>query len=267
MSWPLSYCTLDKSPFFGFPETLVEQAKAAANAGFPYLTPDIFSLRTFVAGGGSLDALGADLAAVGIDVFDISGITISEDADASLAEAGESARFAAGIGAQWVQTRVPVVTDAVIDTYRRCAEAVATSGCGVALEFSPFTDVNSLDRARDLLHAVRDAAPVQGICVDSWHLDRGGDGWGALDRLPLDELAYVQLDDALPASSDLRADTLNRRALPGDGELDLAGFLAAFRAKGYTGVLSVEVLSAELRTLDIDDYARRCFASAKTIAG
>ena len=52
----------------------------------------------------------------------------------------------------------------------------------------------------------------------------------------------------------LRFDTLNRRALPGTGELPLAEFLAVCAECGLDGVLSVELVNEGLRTLDLDTY-------------
>jgi sugar phosphate isomerase/epimerase len=267
MTLTLSYCTLDRSPFFGQPETLVAQCHAAASAGFRLITPDVFSLRAYCAAGGDLDDLAGSIRAAGLQVFDISGINIGTDADAAVAEATEAAAFAAALDARWVQSRVTVDDAASRALYRRCAAIVDSVGCGTALEFSPFTPISSIDTARAFLGAVRDGSARHGIVVDSWHLFRGGEGPAALAQLPLDELAYVQLVDAQPVSDDLRHDTLNRRALPAHGELDLAGFVSALETMGFGGVASVELLSAELRSLDLADYARAVFDAASAITG
>jgi sugar phosphate isomerase/epimerase len=68
---------------------------------------------------------------------------------------------------------------------------------------------------------------------------------------------FVQFSDGLPAGPDPGHDTLHRRALPGDGEFDLAGFTARLRANGFRGPVSVEVLSDDLRALPVEEFARR----------
>ncbi len=47
-------------------------------------------------------------------------------------------------------------------------------------------------------------------------------------------------------------ESLHRRALPGEGILELDRFATTLREKGYDGIVSVEVLSAELRELPVD---------------
>jgi sugar phosphate isomerase/epimerase len=262
----LSYCTLDRSPFLGGTDSLLDQATAAAAAGFTLFTPDIFSLRAFRDAGGSLDALGRDLATTGLQVFDISAITVGDDEQAALDEATEVAGFARSLGATWVQSRVPSSAAHVPDLYARCARRVADiSGRGVALEFSPFTPISSITGARALIDAAREPDVRHGVVVDTWHLAHVPDGLAQLAALPPADYAYLQLDDALPPSDDLRADTMHRRALPGEGCLDLGGVLCTLRDHGLDGVVSVEVLSAELRTLPLDEYARRVHDAARRV--
>ena len=64
IDWPLSYCTLDRSPLFGQPETLEAQVRSAAAAGFEFVSPDMFALRAYVEGGQALERL-ADVVGCG----------------------------------------------------------------------------------------------------------------------------------------------------------------------------------------------------------
>jgi sugar phosphate isomerase/epimerase len=257
--WPLAYCTLDRSPLFGQPETLVEQITAAGVAGFTRASVDMFALRAFVEAGKDLAALAGTCADAGVAAFDIAGVNISADREASLGETLEMARYANALGAAWLQARItaPLEDDAALETYRECAALAASHGVGFGLEFSPFTPINSLGYARVVLDEVRDAAPRQGIIVDTWHLTYG-DGVAALLALPAADLAFVQFEDAAAGSGRAMRDTLNHRALPGEGTFDLGAFVDALVTIGFTGVLSVEVLSDDLRTLPLDEYVRRC---------
>lgn len=54
-------------------------------------------------------------------------------------------------------------------------------------------------------------------------------------------------------------ETMDRRAMPGEGELDLARFARTLTERGWAGLVSVEVLSASLRQLDIGTFARRAY--------
>jgi sugar phosphate isomerase/epimerase len=265
--WPLSYCTLDRSPLFGMPETLHEQATAAAAAGFVYITIDMFALREYVAARHSISELADHLAAVGIQAYDIAGTNVSADPDASRQEATELAGYAQGLGAPWLQSRItaPLDDDRTLDTFRECAAIAASLGVGLGLEFSPFTPINGLGRAREVLDEVRSAgSPRQGIVVDSWHLAYT-DGFDPLLRLPAADLAFVQLDDAAPGAGTASSDTMHRRAMPGEGVLGLDAFMDALRTIGFSGVLTVEVLSSELRALPLDDYVARTYASTTAL--
>ena len=52
-------------------------------------------------------------------------------------------------------------------------------------------------------------------------------------------------------------EAMTRRALPGEGVLELDRFVAALRDRGWDGVVSAQVLSDDLRQLPIDEYATR----------
>jgi sugar phosphate isomerase/epimerase len=54
---------------------------------------------------------------------------------------------------------------------------------------------------------------------------------------------------------------MHRRALPGDGTLALDQFATTLLQRGWDGLVSVEVLSAELRTLPVDETLRRLHAT------
>ncbi|HEX7094983.1 MAG TPA: sugar phosphate isomerase/epimerase [Acidimicrobiales bacterium] len=263
--WPLSYCTLDRSPLFGLRETLHEQIDAAARVGFAYVTPDMFSLRAYVETHGSVEPLAELISARGLRVCDIAGCNVSADRDASIAEATELAGYARTLGAAWVQSRITAPLDPpVLDTYRRCAEITAEAGAAFGLEFSPFTPVDGLGRAREVLAQVRDAAPGQAIVVDTWHLSHT-DGVEALAATSRDEIAFIQISDTEHGADCSTAATMHHRALPGEGDIGLHGYVRALRSIGFDGIVTVEVLSASLRALDTDEYARRAHDSTRAV--
>lgn len=268
MTWPLSFCTLDRSPLFGLEEALHDQVVAAARVGFAYVTPDMFSLRAYVEKHGSLEPLAALLAELGLRACDIAGCNVSGDPDASVAEATELAGYARALGAAWVQSRItaPLDDPQVLDTYRRCAEITADAGAKFALEFSPFTPINGLGTARTVLDQVRDAAPGQGVVVDTWHLAHC-DGVDALLATPASDIAFVQLSDTVPGAGCSTSATMHHRALPGEGDAGLDAQIAALRSIGFDGVISIEVLSASLRALDLDDYVQRVHDATCAVLG
>ena len=57
-------------------------------------------------------------------------------------------------------------------------------------------------------------------------------------------------------------ETVNRRTWPGDGEFDLARFTQTLRRRGWDGLVSVEVLSDQLRDLPVATFARLVLPAA-----
>jgi sugar phosphate isomerase/epimerase len=161
------------------------------------------------------------------------------------------------LGARWVQVRVvDELDDGIRKLFAWSAGHFGGSDVGLAVEFSPLTKVKTLADARQMIAGAGGGART-GVIVDTWHFFRGDDRWPDLEAVPVDELAFVQFSDGLPAGNDAGHDTLHRRALPGHGEFDLDRFAACLRAKGFRGPVSVEVLSEEMRALPVQEFARR----------
>jgi sugar phosphate isomerase/epimerase len=153
------------------------------------------------------------------------------------------------------------VNEESIDRYGRCADIIAAAGAKLALEMPPIGELNSISASLAVVDAVG-----RGRCclmVDTYHFSRGCSTWEQLESLPLDALGYVQFDDALPAvSDDVMFETMDRRTMPGQGEFDLRRFSNVLTDRGWTGWVSVEVLSAELRELQVEEFARRAYETS-----
>ncbi len=242
---------------FGLPETLEEQARAAAAAGFGLLSADLFSLRTYRDTHGGVQQLRDVLDANDITVFDLSGITVTDDRAETLAELDEFLSFADVLGATWIQSRMPVDNATSRRIYAEVADRVASAGLGLAFEYSSFVPIRSLRQASDFVAEMATRAPRQALMIDTWHFYQCGDTLDRLRELDPSLFGYLQLDDALDPGPDSRFDTLNRRTLPGRGKLDLVGFMSVCDEIGLEGVVSIEVMNEELRRLDVDDYARQ----------
>jgi sugar phosphate isomerase/epimerase len=193
----------------------------------------------------------------GLRCTDLIALTVTRDDEASLAQAEQMARAVDALGAPFVLTLIFTrVDDASIDRFARCADVVVRAGARLALEMPPVGELNRIGAALDVVRAV--GAERAALMVDTFHFSRGRSTWDELESLPLDALAYVQFDDALPpVSDDVMHETMHRRALPGDGDLELGRFASTLLDRGWSGTVSVEVLSEELRKLDIATFARR----------
>jgi sugar phosphate isomerase/epimerase len=102
-----------------------------------------------------------------------------------------------------------------------------------------------------------------GIVIDSWNFCFGASSWEDLEKVPLEAIAYIQFSDALaPRGAVNLEEAMTRRALPGHGVLELDRFVSMLRGRGWDGVVSLQVLSDQLRDLPLHEYARQVHDAA-----
>lgn len=122
------------------------------------------------------------------------------------------------------------------DNLRRCADNLArlaqageAYGLTMNLEPMPWTHLPTLASAQKLIAASRQHNV--GILVDAIHFWRAGESLDALRALAPQQLNYMQLCDAparIPTDTgELIYQARCARRVPGEGELDLRGLLAA----------------------------------------
>ncbi|MBD9503779.1 bifunctional sugar phosphate isomerase/epimerase/4-hydroxyphenylpyruvate dioxygenase family protein [Pseudomonas sp. PDM17] len=89
--------------------------------------------------------------------------------------------------------------------------------------------------------------PSLGVLLDSFHtLSLKGDH-SAIAGIPGDKIFFVQLADAPLLDMDVLEWSRHFRCFPGQGEFDLAGFLAPIIRSGYNGPLSLEIFNDGFR--------------------
>lgn len=85
------------------------------------------------------------------------------------------------------------------------------------------------------------------IALNSFHTLASGDGVEMLDEIPGDLVALVQIADAPKMTIDVENWGRHFQRLPGQGDMNVAGFVGRVLRGGYVGALSLEVFSDELR--------------------
>ena len=90
--------------------------------------------------------------------------------------------------------------------------------------------------------------PNLGLIIDSFHTLALGDSFEQLAGLPAEKLFFVQLADAPKLAMDVLSWSRHFRNFPGQGGLDVTGFLTAALATGYHGPLSLEIFNDEFRS-------------------
>ena len=260
----LCYETINRSPFHhaGLRGRPARADRAAASAGFRWTGLDLPSIEQYCETGGSLASLRRLLDDEGLRCFELQPLIVSTDASETVAAARRVAEIAERLESPWVQSGlVGELGEEMEERFRQRAGIVAEAGAALALEYLPFNALKSIADTRSFI--ARSGVDSARIVVDTWHFFHGPDQWSDLEGLALDELAYPQFDDH-PAleSDDLLEETTQRRVLPGQGRFDLHRFSKILLDKGYDGPVSVEILSADLRRLSPERFARAVFESA-----
>ncbi|MBC8140302.1 MAG: sugar phosphate isomerase/epimerase [Armatimonadetes bacterium] len=86
--------------------------------------------------------------------------------------------------------------------------------------------------------------PNIGLLVDSYHIYASGAGEAEVAALTDAQIVHVHINDA-PKGVGREGAKDGERVLPGDGEIDLTGFLRGLRTAGYTGYIAAEILAPE----------------------
>ncbi len=175
---------------------------------------------------------------------------------AGLARLAAHAEAAAALGCTRCCTYILPSTDEEPARYaartarrlRTCARILAPYGLRLGLEFvGPhhlrrrwahvfFYDLpGTLELIGDI------GEPNVGLLLDSYHWYTTGGTVADLEGLRPEQIVHVHINDAKPVPVEEALD--NDRLFPGEGVIDLAGFLGALQRIGYDGFVSLEVLS------------------------
>ena len=101
---------------------------------------------------------------------------------------------------------------------------------------------------RDAWEIVRRADhPNIGLILDSFHTLARRIDPDTIRRIPGDKIFFVQLADAPAIEMDLLYWSRHFRNMPGEGDLDVTGFMRAVMAAGYAGPISLEIFNDQFR--------------------
>lgn len=102
---------------------------------------------------------------------------------------------------------------------------------------------------RDAWEVVRRADhPAVGLILDSFHTLSRDIPVASIAMLPKEKLFLVQLADAPRLTLDRLSWSRHFRNMPGQGDLDVVGFLKAVVATGYDGTVSLEIFNDQFRS-------------------
>jgi sugar phosphate isomerase/epimerase len=100
----------------------------------------------------------------------------------------------------------------------------------------------------------KDSGPNIGVILDVWHWHHSGGTTADILNAPKSRIVHVHVSDAkAQAPEDVRD---NQRVMPGEGVIDLTGFLQALKTIGYEGGISPEPLGRVPPEMSPEEGAR-----------
>lgn len=191
----------------------------------------------------------------------------------ALVRLADQAAFSAAIGCSRMMVVLPPTGPVPKDEYRKVvrdriaavAEVLQRSNTRLGLEFlgvrqfrvgrgggpPPHPFIWTLPETVVL---AKDCGANIGAILDVWHWHHSGGTTGDIRATDRSRIVHVHLSDAKPmAPEDVRDDM---RVMPGEGSIDLVGFLQALKAIGYTDGISPEPLGRIPADMSAEDAAR-----------
>jgi len=260
-----SFNTFNDSAYFGLQTDPRRYGAAAARAGFDLIGLDLPTIAAFCQRGGKVVEIARAFADEGIGCSTVTAAGMYGDGNDVTELTTHAAESAVALGADFLQSNFissdPHRQLAELEEACRAVESVQP-GLVIALEHLPGFGLDNLNASIRLAQSVGyDRARV---LVDIWHVSHSIDTWEDVETMPMEALAYLELDDALPLESDdLAAEMTSRRTFPGEGVLEVDRFCRTFADRGFDGMISVEVISEQWRDGDLFEFARRCLSTSR----
>ncbi|OCT14574.1 xylose isomerase [Paenibacillus pectinilyticus] len=229
----------------------------AAKYGFQAVDLDALSLVEAHTVAGARELLEKNGLVVGSIGLPVEWRTTEEAFREGLPKLAQAAEAAAALGCTSCCTYVLPSTDfgaahfmaLATRRLRTCAQILGAYGIRLGLEFvgphhlrtrwqNPF--IWTIDETLDWIDAIGE--PGVGLLFDSYHWYTNGGTVADIEKLRVDQIVHVHINDAPDVPV---ADVLdNGRLYPGEGVIDLAGFLQGLHRIGYTGAVAQEILTA-----------------------
>jgi sugar phosphate isomerase/epimerase len=186
---------------------------------------------------------------------------------AGLPKLKEAGIFAAAIGCPRMVTYIMSSSSKPKDEQRaifkarftECARILADSNVRLGLEFLGPLHIRKAQpyefiwRMTEMLDFAAECGPNVGLLLDSWHWHHAGATTADIITAGKERIVHVHFNDAPDLPPEQIRD--NQRLLPGEGVINLTGFLQSLDKIGYKDALSVEVFG-RLKEVPVEEAAR-----------
>ena len=197
---------------------------------------------------------------------------------ATLPQLEDAASFSSAIGCPRMMTYIMSSSDTPKDELRRVykarltqiADILARSHCRLGLEFLGPLSIRQRGRyefiwkMNEMLEFAKECGSNVGLTLDAWHWHHAGATPEDIVAAGKDRIVVVHFDDSARLPPEQVRD--NERLLPGEGVINLTGFLSALRQIHYDDGLSLEVFGRGLKQMPPEQSAKMCLeAGRKTL--
>lgn len=257
------------------PDDLESMVKATAAGGFSGVSLWAFHHMGAVGAGVSPDTVKGWHTDAGLSVPVVESLIGWEGGDTAAIDAGCGPTFdvASFYGAKTV---AGVVMSPTLESFDAAAAGLAhlgkmasDRGIRVCIEWLPWSGLPDLKSAWKLIQAA--GGDNLGLVVDTWHWLRqpGGPDVATLKTIPADRIHLVQIDDAAkePSGEDPMMESMTKRELPGDGDVDFGELFAVLDEIGADPIWSPEIFNVGLMGLGKEEMAKRICDSTKKLLG
>ncbi|MES2462387.1 MAG: sugar phosphate isomerase/epimerase family protein [Armatimonadota bacterium] len=201
-----------------------------------------------------------------------------------LAKLPAQAAFAQALGSDRCTTWMPpsinddlaVWTERTATRFREIAVVFADYGIRLGLEWvgphhlragganqmGANPGIFTLEGTLDLISQI--GQPNVGLLVDCYHCFTTGIGEAEIAKLNDAQIVHVHVNDAAQGTT-METAKDGERVLPGEGVIDLPGFLRGLQAAGYQGYVAAEVLAPQDIAGSADESAAKVRASLKNV--
>ena len=229
-----------------------EFARLAAQVGFP--GTDVMLDAAMRAGAAQTNALLSELHLLPAAInFPLEFRKDDATFQSGLAKLADQAAFAAAIHCPRMVTYIMPSSDTPKEELRRTykqrftdsARVLADHNVRLGLEFLGPLHFRTqfryefIWRMNEMLAFAKECGPNVGLLLDSWHWHHSGATTDDIIAAGRERIVHVHFNDAPNLPPEQIHD--NQRLLPGEGVINLTGFLQALRKIGYSDALSVEV--------------------------
>jgi sugar phosphate isomerase/epimerase len=196
---------------------------------------------------------------------------------ADLEKLDQQAKFAKAIGCPrmitWIMPSSETPKDELRRTYKQrfndSARVLARSDVRLGLEFLGPLHLRTMYpnqfiwRMNDMLAFAKECGPNVGLLLDAWHWHHAGATTEDIVNAGRERIVHIHFDDAAKLPPEQVRD--NERLMPGEGVINLTGFLKALDRIGYNDALSVEVFGRGLNKLTPEHAAKLGYTTAKQV--